>query len=208
MTRTDGAAVSSSARLAAHARCAGRLLALVLLCVPLRAQAGGEDAQHFAEKGAEAFKAAQYWEAAVAFEKAAQLEPGNPKNLRYAGRAWQEVGHLRKALVLLEAYLKIEPDAALKASAEEKIAPLRNLTPQQHVDALTAALVKYPQARMESEAAKAYEELGDEAAFKKAAELWEVAKVRASSDSERMVAENGSARVAQRLLGADRRECA
>ncbi len=174
---------------------------VVMACAcPVLAWAAGDDARQFAEKGAEAYKAAQYWEAAVAFEKAAQLDPSDPKNLRYAGRAWQQVGHLRKALVLLEAYLKIEPDAALKASAEEKIAPLRTLTPQQHVEALSAALVKYPQARLESEAAKAHEEIGDEASFKKAAELWEVAKVRAASDAERLVAENGSARVAQRLF--------
>ncbi|MBM4344724.1 MAG: hypothetical protein FJ100_15265 [Deltaproteobacteria bacterium] len=172
----------------------------IALALPGLAWAGADEARQFAEKGAEAFKAAQYWEAAVAFEKAAQLDPSDPKNLRYAGRAWQEVGHLRKALVLLEAYLKIEPDAALKASAEGKIAPLRNLTPLQHVEALSAALVKYPQARLEPEAAKAHEEIGDEASFKKAAELWEVAKVRAASDAERLVAENGSARVAQRLF--------
>ncbi|MSQ83407.1 MAG: hypothetical protein EXR77_11060 [Myxococcales bacterium] len=167
--------------------------------------AAADDAGDFAAKGAEAFKANQYLEAAQAFEKAAQLDPSDPKNLRYAGRAWQEVGHLRRALVLLEAYLKIEPDPKLRASIEEKIAPLRKLKSKQVAEALAQALGKYPQGRLEAETAKAYEEIGDEPALKRAAELWEVARVRAASDSERMAAETGSARVAQRVFDAKAR---
>lgn len=179
----------------------GWLFALLVAALPaVAAAAPADDARQFAAKGAESFKTQQYYEAAVAFEKAAQLDPSDPKNLRYAGRAWQEVGHLRKALLLLEAYLKIETDPALKASAEEKIAPLRALTSKQVLDALLVALAKYPQARLEPEAARAYEEIGDEASLKKAVELWEVAKVRAAADSERTAAENGHHRASQRLF--------
>lgn len=159
-----------------------------------------ENAAEFVKKGAEAFKANQFYEAAVAFEKAAQLDPADATNLRYAGRAWQEVGHLKRALSLLELYLKIEPDPVRKASIEEKLAPLRTATPHQVAEALNMALTKFPQARLEGDAAKAYEAVGDDASLKRAAELWEIARVRAGSDGDRQAAEAGIARVAQRML--------
>ena len=162
--------------------------------------AAADDAAASAQKGAESFKNNQFYEAAVQFERAAQLDPADPRNLRYAGRAWQELGHWKRALVLLEAYLRIETNAEHKASILEKIELLRRATPRQIADALTAALAKYPHARLEAEAARAWEEEGKEDSLNKAAELWEVARVRAMSDAERASAEAGIQRVAQRKL--------
>lgn len=159
-----------------------------------------DDAAASAQKGAESFKNNQFFEAAIQFERAAQLDPADPRNLRYAGRAWQELGHWKRALVLLEAYLRIETNPEHKASILEKIELLRKATPSQVAEALTAALAKYPQARLEAEAARAWEEVGKEEALHKAAELWEVARVRAMSDADRASAEAGIQRVAQRKL--------
>lgn len=159
-----------------------------------------DDAKSWAKAGADAFNKNQFYEAAVAFEKAAQLDPGNPKNLRYAGRAWQQLGHWKRALVLLEMYLKIEPNPEHRASIGEFLEPLRKATPRDIAAALNSALIAYPQARLESEAAKAYEEVGDEPALKRAAELWEVSRVRAASDLDKQAAEAGLQRVTQRQL--------
>ncbi len=199
-------AVFRSDRAAASQWLRNLLVALVVVAagtvaVVHQAVAGpAEEAAAAAQKGAEAFKANQFYEAAVAFQRAAQLDGADPTNLRYAGRAWQEVGHLKRALTLLELYLKIEPDPARKVSIEEKIAPLRRATPVQIADALGQALTKFPQARLEAEAAKAYEAVGDEPSLKRAAELWEIARVRAASDSDRQAADAGIGRVSQRLL--------
>ncbi len=153
-----------------------------------------------AKKGAESFKNNQFYEAAIHFERAAQLDPADPRNLRYAGRAWQELGHWKRALVLLEAYLRIETNPEYKASILGKIELLRRATPRQIAEALTGALAKYPQARLEAETARAWEEAGSDDALTKAAELWEVARVRAMSDAEKASAEAGIQRVAQRKL--------
>lgn len=182
----------------------GLVLALVAPPVPaaLAAAAAGDDAAAAAQRGAEHFKDSRFFEAAVQFERAAQLDPADARNLRYAGRAWQELGHWRRALVLLEAYLRVERNPEHRASIAEKIEPLRRATPAQIAEALAAALVKYPQARLESEAARAWEEVGSDDALAKAGELWEVARVRAVSDAERAGAEAGIQRIAQRKLDA------
>lgn len=158
----------------------------------------GEDAAMWANKGAQAFKVNSFYDAAVAFERAAQLDPGQPKNLRYAGRAWQQVGHWKKALALLELYVKIEPSAEHRASIGEYLEPLRAATARQRAEALQRALVQYPQARLEADAAAAWEEVADEAGYKAAADLWEVARVRAASDVERQTAEVGVRRAQAR----------
>ena len=177
------------------------MVALPLIHVPVLAWAtAAEDAEIAAKKGGESFKNNQFYEAAVQFERAAQLDPTDPKNLRYAGRAWQELGHLKRALVLLEAYLRIESNAEYRASIMDKIEVLRRATPLQLAEALTAALTKYPQARLESEAARAWEAVGTEDALNKAVELWEVARVRAMTDGDKATAEAGIQRVAQRRL--------
>lgn len=159
-----------------------------------------EDAEAAAKKGAESFKNNQFHEAAVQFERAAQLDPTDPRNLRYAGRAWQELGHWKRALVLLEAYLRIESNPEHRASIMDKIELLRRASPIEVAEALTGALAKYPQARLEAEAARAWEEAGTEQALVKAMELWEVARVRAMTDADKASAEAGIQRVAQRKL--------
>lgn len=169
------------------------------LSVPAVAFAAAEDPKAWAKKGAEAFNKGDFLGAARAFEKAAQLDPSDPKNLRYAGRAWQQVGHWKRALVLLEMYLKIEPNPEHRASIMEFVEPLRKATPRQVAEALDAALARFPQGRLEGEAAQLWEDLDDEAAVQHASELWELARVRAASDADRQAAEAGARRATQRL---------
>ncbi len=170
-----------------------------VLVAPATAFAAAEDPKAWAKKGAEAFNKGDFLGAARAFEKAAQLDPSDPKNLRYAGRAWQQVGHWKRALVLLEMYLKIETNPEHRASIMEFVEPLRRATPRQVAEALDAALARFPQGRLEGEAAQLWEDLDDEAAVQHASELWELARVRAATDGDRQAAEAGARRASQRV---------
>ncbi len=165
------------------------LIALVCLVVtpctgltllPAVALAGAEEAQVNARKGAEYFKANAFYEAALEFEKAYGQDPQDLKNLRYAGRAWQEVGYWERALVLLERYYSLETDAKLKESVLEKLEPLRKATPRDKAEALDTATRKFAQAHLEPEAAKAFESLGDEASLRRAVTHLELARLSAN----------------------------
>jgi tetratricopeptide (TPR) repeat protein len=158
-------------------------LCIGLALLPTVALAGpAEDALATARRGAEHFKVQHFYEAAVEFEKAYALDPQDLKNLRYAGRAWQEVGYWDRALVLLERYYGEEKDAALKESILEKLEPLRKASPREKAEALDTATKKFPQAHLEDEAAKAFEGLGDEASLRRAVTLLELARLGAATD--------------------------
>ncbi|MSP91267.1 MAG: tetratricopeptide repeat protein [Myxococcales bacterium] len=158
-----------------------------------------EDATTFAQRGATAFKAGQYLDAARNFERAWQLDPADNKNLRYAGRAWQEVGHWHKARLLLERYVEVEKDAALRQSVIEKLGPLHSATPVEIAEALAKATGLYPQGKLEPEAAQALEDLGDERSLRRAASLWEVAKLAATTEADRTQAVAAGRRLKEKL---------
>ena len=159
-----------------------------------------EESAELAQKGAAAFKNKQYYEAATAFMQAYQFDKRDPKNLRYAGRAWQEIGHWQRALNLLERYVEVEPDEALRTSIVDKLEPLRKATPQQILDALLDATKRFPEAQLEEEAALALEKIGDEAALKKAEKFYEVARLGAVQPNDRERIEAGLKRVQSRLV--------
>lgn len=179
--------------------------ALTVLCIalvlhPTVVRAGpAEDSLAVARHGAEHFKAQRYYEAAVEFEKAYALDPQDLKNLRYAGRAWQEVGYWERALVLLERYFALEPDPALKQSILEKLEPLRQATPLQKAEALDKATQRFPQAHLEEEAAQAFERLGDEASLRRAVTLLELARLGASAVADKERLDGDLRRVRERL---------
>lgn len=161
-------------------------LCVACLMLPALAMAGpADDALVAARKGAEFFKANQFFEAAQEFENAYALDSKDPKNLRYAGRAWQEVGYWERALVLLERYHAVETDAGLKESIVEKLEPLRKATPQDQAAALARATDRFPQAHLEGTAAKAFERLGDEASLKRAVSLLEIARLSGRDDADK-----------------------
>ncbi len=142
-----------------------------------------DESKALAVKGADLFKKGQFLDAAQAFEKAYALDAKDFRVLRYAGRAWQEVGFYDRALKLLTRYLEIETDAELAQSAKANVAKLKSATPAERAAALDQATRKYPQARLEDEAAKAYEALGDVKSLERAIELWEVVRVATPDES-------------------------
>lgn len=144
-----------------------------------------DDSKTQAAKGAALFKKADYLGAAQAFEKAFALDARDFRVLRYAGRSWQEVGHWERALNLLERYQSLETDDALKASVQPNIDLLRKATPRERAERLEKAVQTYPQARLEEEAAAALEGLDDTDAFKRAIQLYEVARLGAVSASDK-----------------------
>lgn len=100
-------------------------LSAVVAALPSAARAApADDARGYAEQGAEHFKTGRHADAAEAFERAWQIDPTDVRNLRYAGRARQEVGHLQRARLLFERYVAIEPDPALKASIQPHLEKL------------------------------------------------------------------------------------
>ncbi|MBI5610114.1 MAG: tetratricopeptide repeat protein [Deltaproteobacteria bacterium] len=147
------------------------------------ALSAAEESKVMAVKGADLFKKGQFLDAAQAFEKAYALDAKDFRVLRYAGRAWQEVGFYDRALKLLTRYLEIETDAELVQSAKANVAKLKATTPAERAAALDQATRKYPQARLEDEAAKAYEALGDAKSLERAIELWEVVRVATPDES-------------------------
>lgn len=181
-----------------------RLVAWTCMALPLWpavALAGpAEEAQVHAGKGVELFKKEQFYDAALAFEEAVKLDPTDARNLFYCGRAWQQVGFWTRAKTLLERYLVLEKDEALRTKIIPKLTELRNATPAQIAAALAEATQKYPQARLEAEAAQAYEKLGDEASLRKAAEFWELARTAAGNAEDRAQFTTNSRRVQARLL--------
>lgn len=181
-----------------------RIVAWTCIAMPLLpslALAGPvEDAQEHAGKGLELFKKEQFYDAALAFEEAVKLDPTDARNLFYCGRAWQQVGFWTRAKTLLERYLVLEKDEALRTKIMPKLTELRNATPVQIAAALGEATQKYPQARLEAEAAQAYEKLGDEASLRKAAEFWELARTAAANAEDRTLFTTNSRRVQARLL--------
>jgi tetratricopeptide (TPR) repeat protein len=173
-------------------------LVLGLAALPGLANPADDAASH-AQRGADHFKKGQYLDAAQAFERAWQLDPSDSKHLRYAGRAWQEVGHWFKARLLMERYLEIEKDPNLRASVVEKLEPLRKATPQEVAEALVGATERYPHGRLELEAAQALEDLGDERSLQRALGLIEVAKLAATNEGERDKVDAAARRVKARL---------
>ena len=168
---------------------------------PSPAWAGpAEESAALAQKGAAAFKNKQFFEAATAFMQAYQLDRRDQMNLRYAGRAWQEIGHWQRALNLLERYLEVEKDESLRTSVVEKLEPLRKASPQQILDALLDATKRFPEAQLEEEAALALEKIGDEAALKKAEKFYEVARLGAVQTTDRDRIETSLKRVQARLV--------
>lgn len=136
-------------------------------------------------KGAALFKKGEYFEAAQAFERAYALDARDFRVLRYAGRAWQEIGHWDRALTLLERYSALETEAELKASLLPNLEKLRKTTARERAEALATAATRYPQARLEEEAARALAALGDAASLKRAVQLLEVARLGAATPAEK-----------------------
>ena len=174
------------------------LFAATVLLVPARVQAA-DDAAAMAQRGAAAFKARQFLDAARDFERAWQLDPADNLNLRYAGRAWQEVGHWHKARLLLERYIEVEKDPSLRQSVTDKLEALRKASSVDIAEALAQATETYPQGRLEPEAALALEDVGDERSLRRAASLWEVAKLAATTDADRDRADAAGRRLKDRL---------
>lgn len=175
---------------------------IAVTLLPAVALAGAEEARVHARKGAESFKAGAFYEAAVEFEKAYGLDPQDFKNLRYAGRAWQEVGYWERALVLLERYHSLETDAKLKESVLEKLEPLRWATPRDKAEALDTATRKFAQAHLEAEAANAFESLADEASLRRAVTHLELARLGAPSEAEKQRLDGDIRRVRDKIEAA------
>ena len=159
------------------------------LCLALAspATAQGQDANaeqtpqdkalELARAGAGHFKAKRFLDAARAFEQAYRANPVDPRNLRYAGRAWQEVGALSRALSLLERYALVEKNPKYKASIQARVDALRKLTPRQRAESLAKATVNYPQGKLEIDAARALARLGEKSDLERALKLYETARI-------------------------------
>lgn len=158
---------------------------LLLAGWPASAVGPLDQAKVLAGKGAALFAKGEYFDAAQAFDKAYSLDPRDFRVLRYAGRAWQEIGFYERAQMLLERYYAQETDPKAKETLLPNLEKLRQATPRDKAEALERGAAKYPQAKLEQEAAKAYEALGDPAAMQKAAELLEVARMAAAEPAEK-----------------------
>ena len=110
-------------------------------------------ALELASSGAVHFKAGRFPEAARDFEAAYRTNPVDPKNLRYAGRTWEQVWVWDLAISLFERYLQVETSPELRQSIVPRLDKLKSTTPQERAEALAMATIKYPQARLEGEAA-------------------------------------------------------
>lgn len=192
-----------SARVPLTVLWASLLLAPCLVVAPQLAFAVETSADH-AQKGAGHFKKQRYFEAALAFERAYQLDAKDAKNLRYAGRAWQEVGYWARARMLLERYVEVEQNQEHRASILDKLEALRKAMPTEVAAALVGATQKYPEARLEDEAALALEKLGDLESLRKAAKFMEVARLGAETPGDRERIEVQIARIQARLAELER----
>ncbi len=105
------------------------------------------------------------------------MDPRDFRVLRYASRAWQEIGFFDRAQTLLERYYGQETDHEARETLLPSLEKLRTARPLAKAQALDAATQKYPEARLEVEAAKAWESLGDAPSVRRAVALWEVARL-------------------------------
>ncbi|MBI5608994.1 MAG: hypothetical protein HY902_08940 [Deltaproteobacteria bacterium] len=167
-----------------------------------------DESKAAAAKGAGLFKKADYFGAAQAFEKAFALDARDFRVLRYAGRAWQEVGHWDRALTLLERYQSLETDPELKASVQANIDLLRKATPREKAERLEKAIQAYPQARLEEDAAAALEALDDAPAYRRALQLYEVARVAATTAADKARLDKEIKRVRELVKVAEARKVA
>ncbi len=182
-------------------------VALLGPVLPREALASAADeSKAMAAKGAALFKKAEYLGAAQAFEKAFALDARDFRVLRYAGRAWQEVGHWDRALTLLERYQSLETDPELKASVQANIDLLRKATPREKAERLERAVQAYPQAHLEEEAAAALEALDDADAYKRAVQLYEVARVSAANPADKARLDKEIKRVRELAKAAEARK--
>ncbi|MBM4346131.1 MAG: hypothetical protein FJ100_22385 [Deltaproteobacteria bacterium] len=157
------------------------------------------EANALATKGAALFAKGEYLEAAGLFERAYALDAKGFRVLRYAGRAWQEIGHWERALTLLERYYALETEPSLRETVLANLDKLRKATPRDKALALDGAARKYPQARLEDQAAQALEALGDAESLRRAIEHWEVARLAAADAAAKTRVENDLARARERL---------
>ncbi|MCO4763627.1 MAG: hypothetical protein KC502_19100 [Myxococcales bacterium] len=157
-----------------------------------------------AKVGAVHFRAKRFLDAARAFEQAYRLNPVDARNLRYAGRAWQEVGHWERALNLLQRYAQLEKKPDLRLSIQPRIAQLKAATARQKAEQLAIASVKYPQGKLEIEAARALERLGTRPDYERAIKLYETARLWATSPAKQAQVEAALDRLRGKLLAADK----
>lgn len=167
-----------------------------------------DDAKALNAKGAGLFKKGEYFDAAVAFEKAYALDARDFRVLRYAGRAWQEIGHWERALTLLERYYALETEEDLKTSVLANLEKLRKATPAERAEALEKGAARYPQARLEEEAARALEGLGTAAALRRAGQMLEIARLGAATQPEKDALDKEVIRVKELAKAAEVREAA
>ncbi len=177
------------------------ILAIVtplLLSQPAQAQKSDE-AVDYAQEGAGHFKGGRYLKAARAFEKAVRLDPSDRTFLRYAGRAWQEVGHIERARRLLQLYMTLESDEKFKTSIAPKVKILEAATPRLIAEELLKATRRYPMGRLEGDAAGAFVRLDDEKSLKLALTLNETARLTAPTDKKRDEVEVAMKKIRARL---------
>lgn len=163
------------------AACAVSVALVLPASLPAAAQTKSEKSFALAKEGAGHYKAKRYLEAARLFEEAYRVNPVDPRNLRYAGSAWNKVGHWERALNLLERYSQLATNAAHRQSIQPRIAELKKKTPRERADQLALATVKYPQGKLEIEAARALERLGKKNDLERALKLYETARLWATS---------------------------
>ena len=161
------------------------LLLSASLAMPSPAFAGDKNASSAAAKeGAGHFKGKRFIEAARRFEEAYRLNPVDPRNLRYAGRAWQEVGHVERALGLFERYHQVETNPKHRATIVPHIETLKAIPAPKRADMLAQATINYPQGKLELEAGRAMERLGDEVSLQRALKLFGTARLWATTPAE------------------------
>ena len=159
-------------------------------------------------KGADLFKKGDFLAAAQAFEKAYALDSRDFRVLRYAGRAWQEIGFFERAQTLLERYYGLETDAKAKETLLPSLEKLRSATPRAKAEALEAAAKKYPEARLEDEAAKAWETVGDLPSLRRALPLWEVARLGAPDEAKKQRLDEQMQRLRDRIAAQEKADAA
>jgi tetratricopeptide (TPR) repeat protein len=157
-----------------------------------------------ARAGAEHFKAKRFIEAARAFEGAYRTNPVDPRNLRYAGRAWEEVGVIDRAISLFERYLQVETNPEHRQSIVPRLDALKAKTPRERAEALAMATIKYPQGRLEEEAAQAFERLGDKASLERAIKLYETSRLWAETPEAKAAVDANINRVRAQMAALDK----
>lgn len=167
-------------------------------------QPNAAESVSLARQAAGEFKATRFLRAARAFEKAYRLNPIDPRNLRYSGRAWQEVGHWERALNLLKRYAQLETNATYRLSIQPRIRTLQKKTARQRAERLAIATVKYPQGQLEIEAAQSLERLGERTDLKRALKLYETARLWAVAPAQQVVVNTSIDRLKTKLMNFDK----